>query len=76
MTILSQHAFGIRCPSCGKTASRVLYKRRGKNYVRRRHECLNPKCHKARWTTYEFFSIRRGVIRVPEGTRAEEISTH
>lgn len=74
MTILSQHAFGIKCPGCGKNASRVLYKRKGRNYIRRRHQCL--RCPKVRWTTYEFFSLRRGVIQVPEGTRAEEITTH
>jgi hypothetical protein len=67
--ILSQQAFGIRCPCCKGNRSRVLYKRLGRGYIRRRHECLTCR-DKARWTTYEFLRLRRGVISVPDDLRA------
>ena len=72
---------GVRCPTCHGNHARVLEARAGQGYVRRRHLCLNDAClaieHRAgrrtvkgvRWTTYEFFSPRRGAIAVPRGTR-------
>lgn len=74
--------YGVRCPSCQGSTSRVLETRDGRGYIRRRHLCLNGKClaaatkngrrtvHGVRWTTYEFFSPRRGIITVPRDTRA------
>lgn len=77
---------GIRCPRCGGNHARVLESRAGDGYMRRRHLCLNPDCamvqtvrHVAgrdlvvlgvRWTSYQFFSPRRGAVNVPRDTRA------
>ena len=74
--------YGVRCPVCQGNKSRVMVKREGRGYIWRRHLCLTPSCHAVerrvgcrivkgvRWTTYEFFSERRGVINVPTDTRA------
>lgn len=77
---------GVRCPTCGGKRSKVLEAREGRGYVRRRHLCLEKACEGVtsekriagrpvevrgtRWTTYEFFSPRRGAINVPRDTRA------
>lgn len=42
----------MNCPYCAHTKSRVTNKRSSPSGVRRRRECLNPKCNK-RFTTYE-----------------------
>ncbi len=42
----------MNCPYCAHTKSRVTNKRASPEGVRRRRECLNPKC-KRRFTTYE-----------------------
>jgi transcriptional repressor NrdR len=42
----------MNCPYCAHTRSRVTNKRASPEGVRRRRECLNPKCKK-RFTTYE-----------------------
>ena len=42
----------MECPYCGHTKSKVTDKRSSGPEVRRRRECLNPKCKK-RFTTYE-----------------------
>jgi hypothetical protein len=77
---------GVGCPACHGKQSRVLEAREGRGYIRRRHLCLSPACatvtterkragrvqivYGRRWTTYEFFSPRRGTILVPRDTRA------
>lgn len=78
--------YGVCCPACKGKDSRVLEAREGRGYIRRRHLCLSPACasitterlragkvetvYGRRWTTYEFFSPRRGTIIVPRDTRA------
>jgi transcriptional repressor NrdR len=42
----------MECPYCGYTKSKVTDKRSSGPEIRRRRECLNPKCKK-RFTTYE-----------------------
>ena len=42
----------MNCPYCAHTKSRVTDKRDSPSGIRRRRECLNPKCKK-RFTTYE-----------------------
>ena len=42
----------MNCPYCAHTKSRVTNKRSSPSGIRRRRECLNPKCKK-RFTTYE-----------------------
>lgn len=77
---------GLRCPVCHGKDARVLETRQGPDYVRRRHLCLNPSCLAitramrragrahvvtgVRWTSYQFYSHRRGAITVPPDTRA------
>lgn len=77
---------GVLCPVCQSDKSKVLEARRGPGYVRRRHLCLSAACEHVtaekriagravvvvgtRWTTYQFFSPRRGAIAVPRDTRA------
>jgi transcriptional regulator NrdR family protein len=63
---------GVVCPECRTRNSHVLSKREGRGYIRRRHACNGDGCRarNVRWTTYEFFSPRRGVIAVPRDTRA------
>lgn len=78
----STEPYGVRCPACRGSNSKVLETREGRGYIRRRHLCLTRTClataqksgrrtvHGVRWTTYEFFSPRRGIISVPRDTRA------
>jgi transcriptional repressor NrdR len=42
----------MECPYCAHTKSKVTNKRSSPSGIRRRRECLNPKCKK-RFTTYE-----------------------
>ncbi len=42
----------MNCPYCAHTKSKVTNKRSSPSGIRRRRECLNPKCGK-RFTTYE-----------------------
>lgn len=42
----------MECPYCVHTSSKVTDKRKSPEGIRRRRECLNPKC-KRRFTTYE-----------------------
>ena len=42
----------MKCPYCAHTKSKVTDKRPSQEGIRRRRECLNPKCKK-RFTTYE-----------------------
>lgn len=42
----------MECPYCSYTKSKVTDKRASSSGIRRRRECLNPKCKK-RFTTYE-----------------------
>lgn len=42
----------MECPYCAYTKSKVTNKRSSPDGIRRRRECLNPKCKK-RFTTYE-----------------------
>lgn len=77
---------GLCCPVCGGAEAEVLETRRGPDYIRRRHLCLGASCQQikrevrragraiivtgVRWTSYQFYSQRRGAITVPRGTRA------
>ncbi len=51
----------MECPYCTHTKSKVTDKRDSDSSIRRRRECLNPKCKK-RFTTYE--NIERGNLYV------------
>lgn len=51
----------MNCPYCAHTKSRVTNKRTSPEGIRRRRECLNPKC-KRRFTTYE--KVERGEMYV------------
>jgi transcriptional repressor NrdR len=42
----------MNCPYCSHTKSKVTNKRSSPSGIRRRRECLNPRCKK-RFTTYE-----------------------
>lgn len=80
---VASKAYGVRCPVCKKTNSRVIETGEGPGYVRRRRLCLTPSClaaeHQAergdprrvvkgvRWTTYESIIPRRART-VPRGT--------
>ena len=43
----------MNCPKCNNPVSAVLDTRPGKNFIRRRRKCSDPKCS-WRWSTYEF----------------------
>lgn len=75
---------GIRCPRCGGSRYRLLKTRSGRGYKRRQFACRSSEACIAvenldrsgrvrsrgyRWSTLEFLSPSRGVIRVPPDTR-------
>jgi hypothetical protein len=75
---------GVRCPVCRGKRARVIDWDEGPGYIRRRHLCLSPSCLATvssmrrgkpvmgiRWTSYQFFSPRKGVITVPPDTRVQ-----
>ncbi len=51
----------MECPYCAHTKSKVTDKRDSDSSIRRRRECLNPKCKK-RFTTYE--KVEKGDLYV------------
>ena len=58
----------MNCPYCAHTKSRVTNKRSSPSGIRRRRECLNPKCKK-RFTTYEVVEKSDLYVVKKDGTR-------
>lgn len=77
-------SYGVRCPVCNQSNSRVIDTGDGPGYVRRRRLCLTPSCLAAeeksqrgdrkhlvkgvRWTTYEYTFTGRERSTVSRGT--------
>ena len=58
----------MECPYCVHTSSKVTDKRKSPEGIRRRRECLNPKC-KRRFTTYEKIEMSDLYIIKKDGRR-------
>ena len=59
----------MRCPRCGKSNDKVIDSRTAKNdlSIKRRRECLNPKC-KHRFTTLETIESQELPVRKADGS--------
>jgi len=60
------------CPTCRKSETRVVDSRDDESVVRRRRECLDPRC-KHRFTTYERMEAPRLFV-VKKDSRREQFS--
>jgi len=60
----------IICPTCRKSETRVVDSRDDENVVRRRRECLDPRC-KHRFTTYERMEAPRLFVVKKDGRREQ-----
>ena len=58
----------MECPYCAYTSSKVTDKRKSPDGIRRRRECLNPKCKK-RFTTYEKIELSHLYVIKKDGRR-------
>ncbi|HZZ64283.1 MAG TPA: transcriptional regulator NrdR [Candidatus Baltobacteraceae bacterium] len=58
------------CPTCRKSETRVVDSRDDENVVRRRRECLDPRC-KHRFTTYERMEAPRLFVVKKDGRREQ-----
>jgi transcriptional repressor NrdR len=58
----------LLCPTCRKSETRVVDSRDDENVVRRRRECLDPRC-KHRFTTYERMEAPRLFVVKKDGRR-------
>src|SRR3989344_4879491 len=58
----------MECPYCAYTSSKVTDKRKSPDGIRRRRECLNPKCKK-RFTTYEKIELSDLYVIKKDGRR-------
>jgi transcriptional repressor NrdR len=58
------------CPTCRKNETRVVDSRDDENVVRRRRECLDPRC-KHRFTTYERMEAPRLFVVKKDGRREQ-----
>ncbi|MDH2908882.1 MAG: transcriptional repressor NrdR [Candidatus Eremiobacteraeota bacterium] len=58
------------CPTCRKSETRVVDSRDDDNVVRRRRECLDPRC-KHRFTTYERMEQSRLFVVKKDGRREQ-----
>ncbi len=58
------------CPTCRKSETRVVDSRDDESVVRRRRECLDPRC-KHRFTTYERQETPRLLIVKKDGRREQ-----
>ena len=60
----------VICPTCRKSETRVVDSRDDENVVRRRRECLDPRC-KHRFTTYERMEAPRLFVVKKDGRREQ-----
>ncbi|MBV8244569.1 MAG: transcriptional repressor NrdR [Candidatus Eremiobacteraeota bacterium] len=60
----------MNCPTCRKSETRVVDSRDDENVVRRRRECLDPRC-KHRFTTYERMEAPRLFVVKKDGRREQ-----
>jgi len=60
----------LTCPTCRKSETRVVDSRDDENVVRRRRECLDPRC-KHRFTTYERMEAPRLFVVKKDGRREQ-----
>lgn len=60
----------LLCPTCRKNETRVVDSRDDENVVRRRRECLDPRC-KHRFTTYERMEAPRLFVVKKDGRREQ-----
>jgi transcriptional repressor NrdR len=60
----------LLCPTCRKSETRVVDSRDDENVVRRRRECLDPRC-KHRFTTYERMEAPRLFVVKKDGRREQ-----
>jgi len=60
----------LTCPTCRKSETRVVDSRDDENVVRRRRECLDPRC-KHRFTTYERMEAPRLFVAKKDGRREQ-----
>ena len=58
------------CPTCRKSETRVVDSRDDETVVRRRRECLDPRC-KHRFTTYERMEAPRLYVVKKDGRREQ-----
>ncbi|PZR57548.1 MAG: transcriptional regulator NrdR [Candidatus Meridianibacter frigidus] len=58
------------CPTCQKSETRVVDSRDDESVVRRRRECLDPRC-KHRFTTYERMESPRLLVVKKDGRREQ-----
>ncbi|MEO6836141.1 MAG: transcriptional regulator NrdR [Candidatus Tumulicola sp.] len=58
------------CPTCRKSETRVVDSRDDETVVRRRRECLDPRC-KHRFTTYERMEAPRLFVVKKDGRREQ-----
>jgi transcriptional repressor NrdR len=65
-----QGANELICPTCRKSETRVVDSRDDENVVRRRRECLDPRC-KHRFTTYERMEAPRLFVVKKDGRREQ-----
>jgi transcriptional repressor NrdR len=60
----------LTCPTCRKSETRVVDSRDDETVVRRRRECLDPRC-KHRFTTYERLEAPRLFVVKKDGRREQ-----
>src|SRR5579863_5634644 len=60
----------MTCPTCRKSGTRVVDSRDDETVVRRRRECLDPRC-KHRFTTYERMEAPRLFVVKKDGRREQ-----
>ena len=60
----------LTCPTCRKSETRVVDSRDDETVVRRRRECLDPRC-KHRFTTYERMEAPRLFVVKKDGRREQ-----
>jgi transcriptional repressor NrdR len=67
---LPEEELPLLCPTCRKSETRVVDSRDDENVVRRRRECLDPRC-KHRFTTYERMEAPRLFVVKKDGRREQ-----
>lgn len=67
---LAHEGFHLICPTCRKSETRVVDSRDDETVVRRRRECLDPRC-KHRFTTYERMEAPRLYVVKKDGRREQ-----
>ena len=60
----------LTCPTCRKSETSVVDSRDDETVVRRRRECLDPRC-KHRFTTYERMEVPRLFVVKKDGRREQ-----